>query len=102
MLDVLGGEGVQPAQPVRAGHTYDAPVREVDRSGHALFAQRVAVMCSDAGVRAARLDGARPAEQWAAMGAHASDNAEQLRATPVSWGAFPRHVQSRQAPKSVR
>ena len=56
---VLGGEGVQPAEPVRPGDPEDRPVPEVDRRGAprqgALLGDRVAEVPHRAGVRP-RLD----------------------------------------------
>ena len=53
---VLGGEGVQPAEPLRPGHRDHAPVRPVDQADlggeRALLAHRVAVVGGDAGVAA--------------------------------------------------
>ena len=61
-LQVLAGQAVQPAQPVRAGDLDDAPVGPVDEDlafrHRALLAHRVAVVRGDALVRPFRLDGA--------------------------------------------
>ena len=82
----LGGDRVQPGQPVRSGDRDHAPVGQVDR-GQALgqqplLAQRVAVVGGDARVGAVGRDGAGRRQQragrgrrgrWARRGGHRVD-----------------------------
>ncbi len=64
VLKVLGGEAVQPGQPVRAADPDHPPVRPVDQAQaavqRALLGERVAVVRGDPGVGPFRIGGDRP------------------------------------------
>ena len=75
--DLLGGQRVEPAQAVRSGDRHHAAVGKIDDGGTgregALLPQRFAVVGRDAGVGAARFNGAR-ARQQRALGSHMKGN----------------------------
>ena len=72
VLDVLGGEGVQPGEPVGTADADDVAVRQVDEpvAGHqaSLLAGDGAVVRGDAGVGWVGLDGSVEVEERAAIG----------------------------------